>query len=91
MYNSVAFSMLTMLRSHHFWFQNISVILHKKTCLHEQSLPTSPPQPLTTINLLSDSMDSPALDIFDTWDHVLGGLSFLASPSQPDVFEFHPC
>ena len=47
-----------------------------------QQLPSSPPQPLTTTNLLSVSVDLPVLDVSHQWTHTLCVLLCLASLTE---------
>ena len=52
--------------------------------------PSLGPRPLATTDLLSVSVDLPALDISCKWNHLTCDLLHLTSFTQHDVFKVHP-
>ena len=58
--------MLAELCYNHLWFQNVPSPKRKPV-----PISSHPPQPLTTRNPLSVSVDQPVLDVSHQWDHTL--------------------
>ena len=65
----------------------------KETPTHSVTLLFLPPllKPMATTNLLSVSIDFPALDISCKCSHIMCGLCWSLSLTQYNVFEVHPC